>query len=121
MKLFNHENGDGELFEIDDELRQQLGDMSNTDELVDVMDAVGDNRDAVIDAIETIAILQNNGIFDILQQFSAIDIDAALDSPQRIGPLQATKQLRDPDVQRGIGVLVQLLKALGQEADSTPD
>lgn len=120
MKIFNREPGDGELFEIDDELRKKLNDMSNTDELVDVMDAVGDNRDAVIDAIETVATLQQNGLFDLLERLGTISVDA-LDDPPRIGPLQATKQFRDPDVQRGIGVVVQLLKALGQEADDTAE
>lgn len=112
MKIFNRTKGDGELFEFDDELRKKLNDMSNTDELIDVMDTVGDHRDAIIDAVETLDVLQESGVFDLLKRLGMVSQDE-LEQPPKIGPLSAAKQLRDPAVQRGLGTLILFLKALG--------
>lgn len=39
------------------------------------------------------------------------------EKPKRIGLLGLLGELRDPDVQRGIGVLIELLKAIGKAAE----
>ena len=39
------------------------------------------------------------------------------EKPKRIGLLGLLGELRDPDVQRGMGVLIELLKAIGKAAE----
>lgn len=120
MKIFNREKGDGELFEIDDELKRKLDDMSNADEVVDLMDTLGEHEDAINEAIETVEVLRKSGMFDIVQRLGSVT-DDELDNPPRVGPLDAARQLRDPDVQRGLGTLLLLVKALGKETADTDE
>lgn len=42
---------------------------------------------------------------------------AASERPPRVGPMGAFKRLRDPDVQRGLGLVFEVLEAVGRQYD----
>ncbi len=61
------------------------------------------------------AALSSTDLVDVLEKsIQDPDLDKALLEPQRIGTVGMIKALGDADVQRGMGILLQLLRSMGK-------
>jgi uncharacterized protein YjgD (DUF1641 family) len=139
------------------------------EELFELLENVGEHRDALEGLAETAEALEGSGMLDLLEVVatrdastneqlydafvedegklrlvqnltlltsvaSRVDPDSlahglealsgddglaavADERPPRVGPVGAFKRLRDPDVQRGLGLVFELLEAVGRQYD----
>lgn len=147
-------------FKLDDDIRRAWNSMSNTDDLIEVLDLVGEHKTTVESAVEALDALEQSGMLTLAKSLNDTDttydfndrpllvqqlhgliqgindldadtVNALLDQlpdgstispeeladPPRVGLFGALKQFRDPEVQRGIGKLFILLKALGSSPE----
>jgi uncharacterized protein YjgD (DUF1641 family) len=58
---------------------------------------------------------QPNVIRTLATMMDAMDEANAFDDPERVGMMGAAGKMRDPDVQRGLGFLLEFLGALGRQ------
>ena len=104
-------------------------DESEVQALRDLLNFVGILQDYVNDQVLKDVSGIVSSVFKLVNAMSSTDLigvleravqdpqlDKALLDPPQIGPLSLLGALRDEDVQRGIGILMELLKAFGQAA-----
>lgn len=60
---------------------------------------------------------QENTVRTLSAMMDAMDEANAFDEPQQIGMLGAAKKMRDDDVKRGLGFLLEFLGALGRQIE----
>jgi uncharacterized protein YjgD (DUF1641 family) len=64
---------------------------------------------------------QPNTVRTLQAMMDAMDEAEAFDDPPKVGALGAVSKLRDDDVKRGLGFLLEFLGALGREIDRRAD
>ena len=62
-----------------------------------------------------INIVSNTDLIEILERgLQDPELDKALLNPPKVGMIKLMNSMRDDDVQRGIGIMIELLKAIGR-------
>lgn len=142
MGLFGGDKEHDGRFKLDDDVRRALDDMTNTDEAVELLDMLADHQDTIEDAVTGLDALHRAGCFDLMKQLdpeqtteldfsnrptairnlatvitalNAAETQQQFEDPPQVGPFEALRQLRDPEVQRGLGRLIVLLRAIGRQ------
>ncbi|MDY6769405.1 MAG: hypothetical protein SVU88_00365 [Candidatus Nanohaloarchaea archaeon] len=96
------DDGDGGRFRLDDEVRTALkrvshqralmAQVSNPEQLVDVMDAVSENSEAITDAIDTLVSIHESGALHVLEAASRDEL-AEYDTSGDAPPIQDLYEL----------------------------
>jgi uncharacterized protein YjgD (DUF1641 family) len=110
------------LEKLDEESIDQLVDLLGTMQLMkgyltDQM--VADLARILTSIFKVVNSISNSDLVDIIERaMQDPSLDKALLNPPKLGLLGLLGALRDPEVQRGMGIMISLVKALGKASES---
>lgn len=112
------------LEKLDEESVEQLVDLLGTVQMMKgylTDQTVADLARILTSMLKVVNAISNSDLIDVIEKaMQDPGLDKALLNPPKIGLLGLLGALRDPEVQKGLGIVITLVKALGRASGSQP-